>query len=42
MLISPEERQAEALEPMHFDELLSWLRVVGAVERFDLRFGLRG
>ena len=36
VLIEPKGRQAAALDPMHFDDLLSWLTVVGAVEGFEL------
>ena len=36
VLISPEMRRGASLDPMHFDELLSWLRVVGEVEGFEL------
>lgn len=36
VLVDPTARTQAALGSMHFDDLLSWLRVVGGVEGFDL------
>ena len=36
MLLDPKAREAAGLESMDFDDVLSWLRVVGAAEQFEL------
>ena len=36
VLLEPAARKAANLDPMHFDELLSWLQVVGQAEHFSL------
>ncbi|KOO27292.1 aspartyl asparaginyl beta-hydroxylase [Chrysochromulina tobinii] len=37
VLLHPDERRGAALEPMHFDELLSWLRLAASAEGFAMR-----